>query len=158
MCWTWKNPGPTHEHCMKRLLRTFTPYCFLRIGQMDFYVIQFTMFHCLLIRIPFETKEKKKNWQDYLSLQHSAFRKHVAEQLASQTSFERREKKKKNPLPWHTVNMWFWGRCFVTIWSVVGGVGCALPPGTVQWKVWGDTGAYRMRGTDKDCRMEQKRT
>lgn len=61
-------------------------------------------------------------------------------------------------LHWHTVNMWFWGRCFVTIWSVVGGVGCALPPGTVRWEAWGDTGAFRMLGTDKDGRMEQKRT
>lgn len=40
----------------------------------------------------------------------------------------------------------------------MGGVGCALPPGMERWEAWGDTGAYRMLGTDKDRRMEQKRT
>lgn len=145
------------------MFTSFTSHCFLRIGQMDFYVIfLYTVYHVPLFidKNSFWNRRKKpKNWQDYLSLPHSAFWKHVAEQLASQTSFERREReKKKNSLPWHTVNMWFWGRCFVTIWSVVGGVGCALPPGTVRCEAWGDTGAYRMLSTDKGGRMEQKRT
>lgn len=63
--------------------------------------------------------------------------------------------KKKTSLPWHIVNMWFWGWCLVTAGCKVGGVGCALPPGTMmggvgrRWRITECSAWTRMAGLNK---------
>lgn len=45
---------------------------------------------------------------------------------------ERRERRKTSSLPWHIVNLWYWGWSFVNSVRKVGGVGRALPLGTLM--------------------------
>lgn len=120
----------------------------------NIYILSFSC--CTVNWLRFFSKCTGENWQDNLSLRSSLFQKHVAQQPALQTSFERGKKKKKKILSlWQTVNVRFCWGCFVTILILSGRSGrvCFL------WALYDGRCGMKLAHTDQwaQIRMEGRK-
>lgn len=113
-------------------------------------------YNCLLCNNFFQSK--REQLLDSLSLPHSYFWKHVAEQLALQASLERKEKRwKTSSLPWHIVHLWFLRMVLCQCWTQSGRCGMYTSSGHLDGRRGATLGHYKRFSMDKDARTEWKK-